>query len=149
MESISIEEIRELALMYIDESECSALIRPKEIFALLVRKTPMFFAKKKEEKWLFAGYGLLLDYTIDPNEKPYGKWITMKYSSLITFPPTIVEIRLQPPHIAKGFFQSFDRASETKIVPVIPPEILKTDDNNGNNNVKEAEILQFPGVKKD
>jgi hypothetical protein len=139
-ESISIEEIRELALRYIDESECGALVRPRDIFALLVRPLTLsaIFGKKKSDKWLFAGYGLLLDYTINPDEKPYGKWITVKYLALSTFPPTATELRLQPPHIAKGYFQSFDRTNEMKIEPVVLPE-----------NESEAEILQFPDMKKD
>jgi len=146
MESVSIEEIRDLALIYIDESECGAQIRKGDAFALLVRKVPTFFGKKKEDKWLFGGYGILLDYLTDPNEKPYGKWITMKYLSLATFPPSVAEIKLQPPHIAKGYFQSFDRASETKIVPIN----LETDENKKEDDEpKEAEILQFPGVKKE
>lgn len=152
-ESIDIEEIRELALRYIDESECGAVIRPKDVFALLVRPAPTIFTKKKIVKWRFAGYCLLMDYTINPDEKPYGKWITMKYMSLSTFPPVSGEIRLQPPHIAKGYFQGFDRKSETKIVPAILSQAFPNDNYNDNNDdndeEQEAEILQFPNTTKE
>jgi hypothetical protein len=139
--TVSIEEIRELALRYIDESECAEPIRPNEVFAFQARPMPSVFGKKSKN-WLFAGYGLLLDYTVNPDEKPYGKWITMRYLNLTVFPPQAAEIRLQPPHIAKGYFQSFDRTNEMKIIPV-SPEIFETDDNDR----KEAEIVKFPGTK--
>jgi hypothetical protein len=135
MESIDIGKVRELALRYIDENECGEEIRPNELFVLQVRQIPLIFSKKSE-KWHFAGYHLLLDYKIDPNEKPYGKWITIQYLNLTAFPPTIAELRLQPPHIVKGYFQSFDRISEMKIEKLV---LYKT------KKEKEAEILQFPG----
>lgn len=150
-ESISVDEIRELALRYIDENECGMSIRPKDVFVIQHRllSLPTVFGKKKIEKWLFGGYGMLLDYTINPDEKPYGKWITMKYLSLASFPPKETEMRLQPPHIAKGYFQSFNRTSETRITPIGLPEILRSNDTSKNENGKEAEILEFPGTKKE
>lgn len=138
-ESISIEDIRELALRYITEDECGELIYPNDIFALKIRKISSIFSKKKDDKWLFGGYGVLLDYTINPDEKPYGKWITMKYLSLAVYPPIVSEFRLQPPHIAKGYFQSFDRVSEIKIEKI----------EKNKKETKEAEILQFPSPRKD
>jgi hypothetical protein len=50
-------------------------------------------------------------------------------------------IRLQPPHIAKGYFQSFDRTSETKIVAIA--DLIES-----NESDTEAEILEFPSGKK-
>jgi len=52
-----------------------------------------------------------------------------------------MSIRLQPPHIAKGYFQSFDRSAETKIILISDAE---TETDSGE---EEAEILQFPGRK--
>ncbi|MCL1945757.1 MAG: hypothetical protein FWF51_01195 [Chitinivibrionia bacterium] len=136
-ESISIEEIRELALRYIQEDECGVIPARKDAFALLIRPIS---AKKKE--WRLVCYGMISDYTVDSDEKPYGKWITMKYVSFDSFPPRPASIRLQPPHIAKGYFQSFDRKSEMKIVAI-------SDFVEDGSNEKEAEILQFPPPKKD
>lgn len=150
-ESISIEEIRELALRYIGEDECGALIYPKDVFAMRVRPLSQkaVFGKKKNNDWLFAGYGLLLDYKINPDEKPYGKWITVKFLNLTVFPPSPAEFRLQPPHIAKGYFQNFDRTSETFITPVFSPQAADISESENDKNEKEAEILKFPGDVKD
>jgi len=137
-ESISIEEIRELALRYINENECVNIPERGEAFALLMRKIPV----KKKADWVFAGYGIVADYTSDADEKPFGKWINMKYISLsmttlAMFPPITASIRLQPPHIAKGCFQNFDRSAETKIVVI--------DDLLEKESGEEAQIIQFPG----
>ena len=140
-ESVSVEEIRELALRYIDKSECCEIARPNELFALFIRQLPP--DKKNGDEWFFICYGMLLDYTTDRNEKPFGKWITMKYISFDSFPPRPASIRLQPPHIAKGYFQNFDRTSETKIVAGISTDTNK----QSKEDESEAEILQFPGTK--
>ena len=132
-ESISIEEIRELALMYIQEDECGVIVDRKDAFALLVRP----ISAKKKNEWRLVCYGMLSDYTIDADEKPYGKWVNMKYYSFDSFPPRAASIRLQPPHIAKGYFQNFNRTSETKIVAI-------RDFVEDNSNENEAQILQFP-----
>lgn len=137
-ESISVEEILDLALRYIDESECGVIARPNELFALFVR--PIASAGKTAGDWIFVCYGLVLDYFVNL-EKPRGKWITLKYISFDSFPPKPSSIRLQPPHIAKGYFQNFDRTSEMKIVAVFSHNAneIKEESNEG-----EAQILQFP-----
>jgi hypothetical protein len=141
-ESISVEEILELASVYIDIDEYATILNPKDLFALLVRP----ISAKKNSEWFLASYGLLSDYVTDVSEKPYGKWITMKYLSFDTFPPRQAEIRLQPPHIVKGYFQSFDRSSETKIVAVMP---LVKEIEKKNPDGEEAVILRFPTEKKE
>ncbi|MDR0303932.1 MAG: hypothetical protein LBH98_04055 [Chitinispirillales bacterium] len=143
-ESISVEEIIELALRYIDKSEISAVVRPKGLFALFSRRISV----KNNEDWNFTGYGLLVDYTINSSEKPVGKWINMKYISLNTFPPQTVSLKLQPPHIAKGYFQNFDRTSENKIVAIFTQDSNK-DDENCRDMETEAEILQFSITEKE
>ncbi|MCL2844113.1 MAG: hypothetical protein FWE23_01470 [Chitinivibrionia bacterium] len=136
-ESISTLEIRELALRYIDIDECATIPEREEAFALLVRP----ISAKKKNEWRLACYGVVSDYTTDVDEEPYGKWINIKYLSLISFPPMPASIRLQPPHIAKGYFQSFDRTSETKIVAIA--DLIES-----NESDTEAEILEFPRGKK-
>jgi hypothetical protein len=143
-ESISVEKILELALMYINESELTALVRPQNLFALFSRSISV----KKNEDWCFDGYGLLVDYTINNAEKPIGKWINVKYIYLNTFPPQAICIRLQPPHIAKGYYQNFDRTCEFKSVAII------SEDSNKNGEIYreqqvEAENLQFPTTKRE
>jgi len=152
---ISVKEIRELALRYIGEDECTDIPDRHNIFAIFTRP----IIKKKNAKtndWLLIEYGFLLDYIADPNEKPYGKWINMNYLSLNSFPPSRTSIRLQPPHIAKGYFQSFDRTHEMKIELAIGNIdeygfICRADgteeDDDDESGDGEAKILQFPGKK--
>jgi len=151
---IGVKEIRELALRYIDEDECTDIPDRHNIFAIFTRP----IIKKKNAKnhdWLLIEYGFLLDYITDPNEKPYGKWINMNYLSLNAFPPSRTSIRLQPPHIAKGYFQSFDRTHEMRIELAIGNIdeygfICRSNDADHEEETGdgEAKILQFPGGKK-
>jgi hypothetical protein len=93
-----------------------------------------------------------LDYLIDNSQKPRGKWITLKYISLDSFPPEPIDIRLQPPHIAKGYFQNFDRTFETQIVAVgslLDAYKIEKTKEKSKKNQNEPEILQFPTLRKD
>jgi hypothetical protein len=137
--SVSIAEITDLALRYIDEDEISEIPDADDLFCFFQRELPENKILKESEGWHFGGYGICKFYEIDATEKPAGKWIIFHFTSLASFPPQDSEIRLQPPHIARGNFVSPDKKFETKIVKISDEE-----KNDSTNNEKETEFLSFP-----
>lgn len=138
---ITPEEIKELAARYLEEHEMQTIPDSGELFCFFQRELPDNRILKDDEGWGFGGYGICNRFEIDATEKPLGKWIIFHFTSLATFPPQESEIRLQPPHIAKGSFQSPDRSFETKIVA------LQSESEVEEHEETDTEILNFPGPR--
>ena len=116
--SVSKQEIIDLALRYITTEEMVEFPENGDPFCLLIRILPTDRVLKDNEGWEFNGYGFCKGYTFDEETKPRGKWIWKHYLSLATFPPLPQVLKLQPPHITKGLFQSPDRSHEIRILKV-------------------------------
>ncbi|MCX7726788.1 MAG: hypothetical protein N2053_08050 [Chitinispirillaceae bacterium] len=111
--SISKEEIIDLALRYISEDEITPFPDAGDFFAIFYKPLSGTEKIQREDKKVnFLFYGLCLDYFIDEQEKPYGKWILMSFLNFGHFPPIREAFKLQPPHIAKGKFQNSERTME-------------------------------------
>ena len=124
---LSREEIVELARRYIDDAEITDFPYTGDLFCLLVRPLPKDRVPAEEEGWSFNGYGVCLNYTFDEEAKPRGKWLWLHFASLSSFPPVSQVLKLQPPHVVKGRFQSADRTREIRIFKVA----LVGDDTTG------------------
>ncbi len=142
--TVSTSEIKELALRYLDESELIEIPESGDLFCFFQRELPEDRDLKENEGWHFGGYGVCNHYLVDGSEKPAGKWIIFNFTSLASFPPQKSELRLQPPHIAKGSFTSPDRTFETKLV-----KIDQKEEELENEVVEELDttILSFPTGK--
>ena len=116
--SLSRETILEYALRYVEKSNIVDFPLKNDLFCFLFRTVPENKVLKDDEGWGFGGYGYLIDYELDLEEKPLGKWIWMKFIDLSVFPPTEQIMKLQPPHIAQGLFQNPARTHETKIFKI-------------------------------
>lgn len=125
------EEIIDLALRYITPGEVLDFPQKGDLFSLLMRELTPDRILKEEEGWGFGGYGICTNYQCDEETKPRGKWIWMHFTSLASFPPTAQVLKMQPPHIVKGRFQSADRSHEIRIVKV-RSEDIGTPDNKEN-----------------
>ncbi len=115
---LSREEIIDLAIRYIPENEVTDFPHNGDLFCLLVRQLPADRVLAEEEGWGFNGYGVCLGYRFDEDAKPRGKWLWMHFASLASFPPVPQVLKLQPPHVVKGRFQSADRTNEIRILKV-------------------------------
>jgi len=134
------EEIQEIASRYIDADDMVTVPEEGEVFAIFHRQLPDNKVLEDNEGWEFGGYGQLIEYELDMTANPVGKWITMHYTSLATFPPRIHEIRLQPPHIVLGRFTNPEKTFETEFFCFPSDEEDEIDDNEPN-------VMQFPGRK--
>ncbi len=153
---LSREEIIELALRYISEEEIADFPLEEDLFCFMERKVPEGKVLKESEGWHFGGYAICKGYEFDAESKPEGKWLWFNFVSLNTFPPTRQNLKLQPPHIAKGVFMNSDRSSELKMVR-IPEYFLDADavPSDQNEDKKEEspdapledKIIQFPQKK--
>ncbi len=114
--SLSREQIIDYAKTYVQEDQIVDFPQPGELFALLTRDMTSEEPLREDEGWKFESYGICLDYTLDHESKPEGKWIWMNVAALQQFPPWPTAFRLQPPHIATGRFSSQDRTNEIRIV---------------------------------
>ncbi len=158
--SMSREEIIDLATRYIPASEIVDFPMSGELFCFLKRDLPENSVLKDDEGWGFAGYGICSSYICDDDSKPHGKWVWFEYIDLSHFPPTAQQLKLQPPHIAKGRFQNPSRTSELNIAKlemsflqsVKEPDgavVLNDKKPSGKSKSKSsAEILSFPGSGK-
>jgi hypothetical protein len=120
-------EIIELAQRYLPEEEITDFPYDGDLFCILIRTIPVDRVLAEEEGWAFNGYGVCTQYRYDEEAKPRGKWLWMHFASLTTFPPVAQVLKLQPPHVVKGRFQSVDRSHEIRLVKVaISSEKAKT-----------------------
>jgi hypothetical protein len=115
---LSREEITDLALRYISREEISDFPFNGDLFCLLIRQLPADRVLPESEGWAFNGYGICTGYTHDEDAKPPGKWLWMHFASLASFPPVAQVLKLQPPHVVKGRFNSADRSHEIRVVKV-------------------------------
>ena len=115
---LSKEEIINLALRYVPSEEIADFPYQGDLFCLLIRQLSIERVLAEEEGWAFNGYGICTGYSYDEEAKPRGKWIWMHFASLAIFPPVAQVLKLQPPHIIKGRFESADRTHEIRIVKV-------------------------------
>lgn len=112
------EEILAYAARYISEDEHTDFPMDGDLFCLMSRALPSDRVLAAEEGWLFNGYGICGGYALDEDSKPAGKWLWLHFVSLATFPPAAQVLKLQPPHVVKGLFQSGDRSQEIRIIKV-------------------------------
>jgi len=112
------DEIIDLASRYLSKEEIVNFPFNGDLFAILIREIPQDRILEDNEGWTFGGYGQCLRYSIDEDAKPRGKWLWMHFVSLQGFPPAVEVIRLQPPHVAKGSFQTPDRTQEIRIIRI-------------------------------
>jgi hypothetical protein len=147
------DDIIELALQYVSIDEVTDFPKNNELFCFFERSLPENRIFKDDEGWNFKGYGICICYEYDMQSKPRGKWIWFSFLSLDTFPPQKQNIKLQPPHIVRGMFQTLKRTSEIKILNLssVEKENLHSQkevkDNNRIENFKEdskTNILKFP-----
>ena len=112
------QDILDLARRYLSEEEITDFPFDGDLFCLLIRPLPVDRTPEEDEGWMFNGYGICLNYTYDEQTKPPGKWLWMHFTSLSSFPPAPQVLKLQPPHVVKGRFQSADRSHEIRIVKI-------------------------------
>ncbi|MBN1758509.1 MAG: hypothetical protein JW863_09340 [Chitinispirillaceae bacterium] len=115
---LSREEIVDLAHRYVPDGEVTDFPYNGDLFCLLVRQLPTDHVPAEEEGWAFNGYGVCLSYSFDEETKPRGKWLWMHFASLSSFPPVSQVLKLQPPHVVRGRFQSVDRTREIRLLKV-------------------------------
>jgi hypothetical protein len=113
---LSRDEIIELASRYVTVAEMVDFPYDGDIFCLLIRTISTDKVLKDDEGWGFGGYGLCIEYTLEEETKPAGKWLWMQFASLDRFPPSQQVFKLQPPHVAKGQFQNPERTHEIRIL---------------------------------
>lgn len=142
--SITVEGIIDLALRYLDEDDIVDVPKAGDLFAFFQREINDG-SSLEDGDWSFGGYAICRGYEIDSTEKPAGKWIFMKYDMLVTFPPIESELKLQPPHIAKGSFSTPGSEFEIKIEKVVKDNRL---DKSKDSTENEGKILKFPSSRK-
>jgi hypothetical protein len=139
------QEIIDYAARYMDAGEVADFPMDGDLFCLLSRE-----AKQTEdsEKWQFAGYGICQRYRLDEDARPLGKWVWFEFVSLVTFPPRAAVLKLQPPHIARGQFQSADRSLDFRVVkvPLDGEALSRYEDAAGplGQGNDDEDVLQFP-----
>ena len=147
------DEIVNLALRYIEPGDITDFPLEGELFCFLERELPENKVLKAHEGWGFAGYGICRGYDYDSESKPRGKWLWFYFVSLVTFPPLIQSIRLQPPHIARGLFQTPQRDRQVKIVTIpdtatIPGSREAVATDAPSTPVHTGNIIAFPSVSR-
>ncbi len=163
---MSREDIIQYARRYVTENLESDFPGEGDLFCFLHRKLDQAALPEAEAEWSFGGYGVCMEYVLDKEAKPAGKWVWMSYASLDSFPPQRRDIKLQPPHIVKGRFQSPDRTTEIRImrIPAEPRAFEQLDareaprseqrkqpdarrkaaDSAPSDSAPRAKVLRFP-----
>lgn len=125
------DELIELASRYVEDSEVVDFPVEGDLFCMVARELPTDHVLADHEGWQFAGYGLCTALRLDEDEKPVGKWVWFEFVSLVTFPPQSSILKLQPPHVAKGHFQSASRSSEYRMFRIPTAEAELTEFTTG------------------
>jgi hypothetical protein len=112
------DEIIDYATRYLSADEILPFPMDGELFCLLERELVTDRILTEEEGWQFNGYSICMEYELDTESKPKGKWIWFRFLSLATFPPQIQTLKLQPPHIGKGRFSNAERTRETRVITI-------------------------------
>ncbi len=147
---LSRDEILDLASRYTSPNEVSDFPFEGDLFCLLSRSISQEGQQPASEKdeWSFNGYGVCIGYTIDEEAKPKGKWLWMHFASLAVFPPVTQVLKLQPPHVVKGCFQSADRSSEIRIIKISTGNAPNTLENKLEHPKVEMATQEVPNDKK-
>ena len=145
------QEIIDYALRYIEHDDVVDFPEEGDVFFFMERELTLNSPDNVEKHWQFGGYGICSSYELDQESKPLGKWIWVYYLSLLSFPPQKLTLKLQPPHIAKGYFQNPERTMEIKIVKVESEEKVEqqssiSDESEPSEPKRQPEgkIIQFP-----
>jgi hypothetical protein len=161
--SLTRDDILEYAAPYLTDDDTREFILPGDLFCMVTRTLPEDKIVGENEGWRFAAYGVCMRYLLDEEAKPAGKWIWFEFISLNTFPPQLTVLKLQPPHIVRGRFQSPARSEEYRLFPLptsvdrLPHAILDMLDSlgmtppGGDNDKPDEEppdnSVKFPGRK--
>jgi hypothetical protein len=71
----------------------------------------------------------------------------MHFAGLTSFPPAVQVLKLQPPHIVNGRFQSIDRSHEIRMLKVSLANAPASDDETPpQKGVKGVSPKRKPGV---
>jgi len=152
------DEIIQYATRYVAASDVGDFPMDGDLFCLFSRRTDSNGGPAREPQWQFEGYGICRGYRLDGGTKPAGKWVWFEYLSLATFPPHVTEIKLQPPHVVTGTFQTGDRGREMRVVrmPATPgPDatagegsaLLSGAGAAGPEGPLPQNVLRFPGPR--
>jgi hypothetical protein len=114
--ALTYEEIIDFAQRYISQSEMQQFPFNGDLFCFLERDVAVNRIMKDDEGWRFLSYGICVNYEIETDTKPLGKWVWFSFMDLTSFPPRPQIIKLQPPHIVQGRFQNPERTKETRIL---------------------------------
>lgn len=155
MEIITPEEIEDLASRYIEVGKRTFPV-PGELFYFQIRKIPQDRLLNEEEDWQFMGYAQLLSYVWDDSAKPRGRWLFLNYLDLSSYPPQNASVRLQPPHIVLGKYQTPDRAFDIRLKKVesmmqVHHSLETTEPQKSSDpseHTKRGKILKFPSKSK-
>lgn len=135
---LSRDEILDLASRYISADEATDFPFEGDVFCLLSRQLTQDKPQADEDGWAFSGYGICIGYTMDEEAKPRGKWLWMHFVSLAAFPPVNQVLKLQPPHVVKGGFQSADRSHEIRIIKISTNNVLNALEQKMEEPKKES-----------
>lgn len=160
--SLTRDEILEYASPYLTDNDTAEFALPGDLFCMVTRALPSDTTPGENEGWRFAVYGVCTRYLLDEETKPAGKWIWFEFISLNTFPPQLTMLKLQPPHIVRGRFQSPTRTEEFRLFPLptsagrLPGAILSMleslgmppagDGEEGPDEEPPDNIVRFPGT---
>jgi len=138
------QEILDLASRYVSVENADFPI-DGELFYFQIRDVPDNKVLKDNEGWKFSGYAQVIEYVLDTEAKPVGKWVFMVYFDLTQFPLKESSLRLQPPHITSGLFHSDTRSHQISIVKcnLNKPGPMADDDENSSGPQK-GNIIPFP-----
>jgi hypothetical protein len=140
------QEIIDLASRYTVPAEITDFPCENDLFCFLHRDILKISVPDDDKGWEFQGYGQCLGYTADDEEKPAGKWLWMHYVSLATFPPSVQVVKLQPPHVVKGRYQTPDRQSEIRIVKIILNKDAPATDDPDTKELGEGDEKPVEGM---
>lgn len=148
MSKLSRQQILEYAGRYINTKKADFPMNG-DLFYFLNRKTLPNKVLKENEGWQFAGYALCRGYTLDEHSPPVGKWIFMYYLDLARFPLVEQALKVQPPHVALGQFQTPDRHMEIRIVKcrIISLEEQNHEPHETKKQQQQGNIISFPRKK--
>jgi hypothetical protein len=142
------DEILNCALRYIGKEETTDFPWEGDLFCFVTKKLDPSEKPYGKQKWAFGGYGICEGYTLDEETRPPGKWLWLRYVSLLTFPPHKTALKLQPPHVVKGRFQNQDRSMEIRIVKIDVRRVPGAPEESAEIGTEaEGKILRFPSKR--
>jgi hypothetical protein len=128
--SLTREQILEYAQRYVPDATGTDFPFNRDLFCFFERSSEYRDLANSTARWKFGGYAICLKYTLDEDTKPEGKWLWLHFVSLSTFPPARQVLKLQPPHVVLGEFQSSDRSMDIRIVRMDAEDVPSPLKNN-------------------